>query len=151
MKKFALLFSILLIATTISAQNTFSRKDNIMSLGIGFGYNPAIDLKWEINVLDGICQGKGGIGVGALFGTDFDDAIILGAQSNFHYEFVDNLDTYAGISLGANFWESNRYGSSHLYLGAQIGTRYYFNNNWAIMAEFGYGLSFAKIGCTYKF
>lgn len=151
MKKFALLFCLVLATATISAQNTFSRKDNILSLGIGFGYNPAVDLKWEINVLDGICQGKGGIGVGAIFGTDFDNAIVLGAQSNFHYEFVENLDTYAGLSLGANFWDSDRYGTGHLYLGAQIGTRYYFNPHWAGMLELGWGLSFAKIGFTYKF
>lgn len=146
MKKFALLICLAFITIAASAQETFSRRDNILSFGVGFGYHATIDLKWEINVLDGICNGKGGIGVGALLGTDFHDSMVLGAQSNFHYEFVNNLDTYAGLSLGGDFTNSN-----HFHLGAQIGTRYYFNNHWAIMGEFGYGLSFAKIGATYKF
>ncbi len=146
MRKFTLLLIVAFMAIMANAQNTFSKKDNILSVGVGFGYNVAIDAKWEINVLDGICNGKGGIGVGALLGTDFYDRFALGAQSNFHYEFVDNLDSYVGLSLGGDFWNSN-----HLHLGAQIGTRYYFNNHWAIMGEIGYGLSFVKIGATYKF
>lgn len=146
MRKFVLLLCLAFVAIVADAQNTFSRRDNILSVGIGFGYGPTIDAKWEINVLDGICQGKGGIGVGAALGTDFDDVMMLAAQSNFHYEFVDKLDTYAGLSLGADF-----FGGDHFYFGAQIGTRYYFNPHWAGMIEFGYGLSFAKIGFTYKF
>ena len=71
--------------------------------------------------------------------------MVIGAQSNFHYAFIPKLDTYAGLTLG---YEIDPDG---FYLGAQIGTRYFFNNHWALGAEFGYGVSFAKIGVTYKF
>lgn len=150
MKKFTLMLVLMFVGLAASAQETFSRKDNILSVGVGFGYHPAIDAKWEINVLDGLCGGKAGIGVGALWGTDFDDSMVLGAQSNFHVEFVDNLDTFVGLSLGGNFWDGHD-NDGHLYWGIQVGTRYYFNDHWALMGEFGYGVSFAKIGFTYKF
>lgn len=146
MKKLSLLLLLAFVAIAAGAQETFSKRDNILNVGAGFGYGVGIDAKWEINVLDGICKGKGGIGVGATLGTNFDDRFMLAAQSNFHYEFVDNLDTYVGLSLGGDFKYSDA-----LYLGAQVGTRYYFNEHWAVMAEFGYGISFAKIGFTYKF
>ena len=148
MKKILITLCVAMVAVAASAQGTFSRKDNILSVGIGGGYGFTTDVKWEINVLDGICKGKGGIGVGAATGTNFDDRFMLAAQANFHYEFVDNLDTYAGLSLGGDFMYDDTF-----YLGAQVGTRYYFKGNphWALMGEFGYGLSFAKIGFTYKF
>lgn len=147
MKKIFLTICIAFIAIAASAQGTFSRKDNILSLGVGIGeHGVPLDLKWEINVLDDICKGKGGIGVGAVAGMNFDDRIMLAAQSNFHYEFVDNLDTWAGLSLGVDLKYTDAF-----YFGAQIGTRYYFAEHWAAMVEFGYGMSFAKIGFTYKF
>lgn len=149
MKRIFLTICVALAALAVSAQGTFSRKDNILNLGVGIGeHGVPLDLKWEINVLDGICKGKGGIGVGAATGLNFDDRFMLAAQANFHYEFVDNLDTWAGLSLGGDF----KYDDA-LYFGAQIGTRYYFKGNphWALMGEFGYGMSFAKIGFTYKF
>ena len=35
--------------------------------------------------------------------------------------------------------------------GAHIGTRYYLSDRWAIMGEFGYGLTYLSLGATYRF
>ena len=35
--------------------------------------------------------------------------------------------------------------------GAHVGTRYYFSDRWAIMGEFGYGLTYLTLGATYRF
>ena len=35
--------------------------------------------------------------------------------------------------------------------GAHFGTRYYLSDRWAVMGEFGYGLTFLTLGATYRF
>ncbi len=147
MKKVILTMCIAFVAMAMSAQETFSRRDNILNLGVGVGeYGVPMELKWEMNVLDGLCSDRAGIGVGAVMGWNYKNRVMLAAQGNFHFQFVNNLDTWAGLSIGGDFKYKDAF-----YIGPQIGTRYYFADHWAVMAEFGYGISFAKIGVTYKF
>lgn len=151
MRKFLLLICVLFAGIAANAQGVLGKGEHMLSGQLGFGRGLAIEGKWEMGVSKALCQGKGGIGVGAVFGwsgyhddgVDYDN-IVIGAQSNFHYAFIPQLDTYAGLTVG---YEIDPDG---LYLGAQVGTRYFFNNHWAINMEFGYGVSFAKIGFTYK-
>lgn len=152
MKKLLLLVCVAFVAIAVDAQGVLGKREHMVSGQLGFGRGLAVEAKWEMGVLGDICQGKGGLGVGAVFGfSAYDDDgvdrnnMVIGAQSNFHYAFIPKLDTYAGLTLG---YEIDPDG---FYLGAQIGTRYFFNNHWALGAEFGYGVSFAKIGVTYKF
>lgn len=175
MKKIFFVIALMVAAMSVNAQETFNKKDNIISLGIGYGSGLALEGKWEICVADGIAD-KGSVGVGAVLGwTGYSDNYtyykykynnaIFGAQGNFHYEFVDRLDTYAGLTLGYEvvsgktkwkgehdlYMEDVKADASQFYFAAQIGTRYYFNEHWAGMLELGYGVAYAKIGFTYKF
>ncbi len=94
---------------------------------------------------------------------------LVGARASFHYQFVSKLDAYAGITLGANIHSSsvsmkeapselekevNKSTSSTsagFGWGVHLGGRYYFNQNWALNAELGYGFSILAIGATYRF
>lgn len=175
MKKLLVILGLSLLGSAAFAQSTFSKNDHIVSLGLGYGAGLALEGKWEMNVVDNLIDGNAGIGVGAVLGWsgyserhpqyryNYND-LVIGAQGNFHYQFVENLDTYIGLTLGfenvtgkAKFNEGydgnvvSKAGKSAFYLGAQIGTRYYFNEHWAAMVEFGYGVAYGKIGVTYKF
>ena len=64
-------------------------------------------------------------------------------------------DFYAGLNLGFYSVSSSNYSegiSSGLGLGAQIGGRYYFSDQWGINLEFGGGNYFSggKFGITFK-
>jgi hypothetical protein len=77
---------------------------------------------------------------------------ILGARGAFHYQFVGNLDTYAGLMLGYDIVSGNKtYAESEFAWGYYIGARYYFNSKFAVMAEIGDNVSLFSIGVAYKF
>ena len=88
---------------------------------------------------------------------------ITGISGNCNYHFSKlldipyNLDIYAGLNLGFYIWNTSASylgsGSSGLGLGAQIGGRYYFNDNWGINLELGGAntTSGSKIGASYRF
>jgi len=81
-------------------------------------------------------------------------------NANYHFNRVLNIpsnwDFYAGLNLGFYNWSSpDDYDGSHssgLGLGAQVGGRYYFNDNIGINLEFGGGNAFSegKFGITVK-
>lgn len=85
----------------------------------------------------------------------------ISGNANYHFNSVldipRNWDFYAGLNVGFYSWSSpDGYDgdyTSGLGLGAQIGGRYYFNNNIGINLEFGGGNEFSggKIGLTFKF
>nr|MDQ3101667.1 hypothetical protein [Bacteroidota bacterium] len=77
---------------------------------------------------------------------------------------VSKLDTYGGLMLAYNnvkwkddsmyadgYPHSNSYGRSHVGLSAFLGVRYYLTENLGAQLEFGYGVSLASLGITYKF
>jgi hypothetical protein len=88
--------------------------------------------------------------------TDFG----FGARGAYHFSFLKNLDTYAGLTLG---WiaQSYRYEFNDkttktsdwdfLY-GVNIGARYFFSPNIGVYLELGYsGLQVIAAGVTFKF
>lgn len=88
--------------------------------------------------------------------------MIIGGRGTFHYPLVDKLDTYAGILLGYNISTSKEFGtvtpgySYHSSNGgvvyaAFVGARYYFQNNFGVLGEFGYGISYLTLGVSLKF
>lgn len=94
--------------------------------------------------------------------TRYNSSIIgISGNGNYHFnrilEIPSDWDFYAGLNLGYYFWQTpSNYignGSSELGLGAQIGGRYYFSNNFGINLEFGGGNAFngGKFGITYIF
>ncbi len=85
----------------------------------------------------------------------------ISANGNYHFNTIltipKQFDFYAGLNIGFYAWSypDNYYGNrvSGLGLGAQIGGRYYFNDNIGINLELGGGNAFSggKFGLTIKF
>lgn len=100
-------------------------------------------------------------------------AIPVGMQGNFHFlqliadkagkSFADNLDVYAGISVGSgpafavaksaykdapHFYESEV--GFLIYAGPHAGIRYFFKDNVGVYAEAGYGKSYVNGGFIFK-
>lgn len=117
-------------------------------LGIG-GYLGVSTYKWETTL------------AGSTYGWKYSN-IIIGARGNYHYSFVENLDTYAGLLLGYNIVNSSATGewplgitgsanASSFAYSVFIGGRYYFTDSFAAMAELGYGVAWLNLGIAYKF
>ena len=81
--------------------------------------------------------------VGVYISDDYSH-LSLAARGNFHYEFVDNLDTYVGLNLGV-------LGRSFA-LNGHLGARYYFGK-FGVNVEFGMGNHAAggTLGVSKKF
>jgi opacity protein-like surface antigen len=62
-------------------------------------------------------------------------AFIIDVRSLYHFNFLKNLDTYAGLILGYAFGSNNW---SNFRIGAGAGTRYFFTKNIGIYAELDY-------------
>jgi len=185
MKKVLLFVGALLIASAhLHAQeSSFLKGDKVLNLGLGLGSTlysgsfyssqiPPVSASLEIGIVDGLIE-KGVIGIGPYLGySSFKyeymgwgwkySNIIVGARGSFHYPFLDNLDTYAGILLGYNIVTSKEigdptpglndsYGSSGIAWSGYIGGRYYFSDAFAAMLELGYGIAWLNLGVALKF
>lgn len=169
--------------TNVSAQHIFSKGDQVVNLGIGIGsyyggsgYTmtvPPISASFEQGIVDGLINGNASIGVGGylgysankwentMYGTKYGykySYLTIGARGAFHYQFVDKLDTYAGVMLGYNVVSSkaigdNSYGEADgSSIGSSIfaGARYYFSDKFAAYAEVGYGVSALELGIAIR-
>ena len=119
----------------VNAQNTFSKGDKVVNLGIGIGSTlggsgyktsiPPLSGSFELGIVDNLFNDKSSLGVGGYLGYSANkwshsyggesygwkySYIILGARGSFHYQLVDKLDTYAGIMLGYNISSSKAFG-----------------------------------------
>lgn len=183
MKKIALVLIFALINIgLVSAQDIFRKGDMVANFGVGFGNTfysgsgystviPAISGSFEYGIFDNLINGENGsIGVGGLLGYSsskfkhgsykytYND-IVVAARGTFHYQFIDKLDTYAGVGLGYDIVSGKSKGedasykasSSSFFAGGFIGARYYFTDNFAVMSELGYDVGIFKIGVSYKF
>ncbi|MCL2008336.1 MAG: hypothetical protein FWG77_09650 [Treponema sp.] len=83
----------------------------------------------------------------------------IGARGMYHFNLVENLDVYGGLTLGyviqtrtATAGYTGYPGSSFFLWGSNIGARYFFTSNLGAYLELGYsGLNFASLGVTLKF
>lgn len=185
MKKIFLLTAVVTLLTgLLNAQDAvFSKGDKVLNLGLGLGNSlyhgryytgqiPPLSASLEFGVADNVIDEKGLIGVGPYLGyTSYKyqvqdwgwkySNLILGAKGNFHYQFVDKLDTYAGILLGYNVATSKEFGvitpgydysysAGGLIYGGFIGARYYFRDSFGVMGEAGYGLTYLTLGISLK-
>lgn len=117
--------------------------------------------------------GPGNLGVGAIIGFSsykWDYAFydwgykasnfFLGGRGTYHFvDLVDKLDLYAAVTLGAEIYHYSYYGgyehesnlgNVHLLDEFSAGARYYFSDNFAAVAELGYGIAWLKIGVSLK-
>lgn len=130
----------------------------------------AFQVSGEYGIMDNLINGNNGsIGVGAVIGyggKSWDyvklNNVLVGALGSFHYQFIPKLDTYGTLTLGLNFqnwkWDGdefwggdNKESNVAFQPEIHVGARYYFTNNFAAMAEVGYGLSIFSVGISYKF
>ena len=101
------------MAGAAQAQEVFGKGDKALNIGIGLGSTisgttiPPITASLDFGVADRLINGNNGsISVGGLlcYTGSFNDYVtthygIIGARGAFHYQFVDKLDTYAGLLL----------------------------------------------------
>jgi len=188
-------YSIVLLACCLAWSfpgrgQSFDIGDDVIGLTFGIGghysvygpgytsQSPAIGIHYEKGM--SWEAGPGVIGLGAYVGykslrfkrydypVHFDykwSYTILGARGAYHYEFLDNLDTYAGLLLAFNVvsrtdntyadtgYNSPGYAGSGSDVGLTlfIGGKYYFSDNFAALLELGYGIAYLNLGVAYKF
>ncbi len=185
MKKIsALVLAVIFAIAHLAAQEpVFLKGDKVVNLGMGLGSTlysgmyyksqvPPVSASLEIGVVDELLE-KGVLGVGPYLGYssfkyEYSDwgwkysNIIIGVRGNFHYPFVEKLDTYTGLLLGYNVASSKEFGNTvpgwdYSYSAGGVvwswflGARYYFKENFAAMAELGYGITYLNLGVALKF
>ena len=94
---------------------------------------------------------------------------LVGARAAYHWDVLnfEKVDIYGGLMLGAriqtysyetnnpdpfyaDFYRLNQ-GSTYLSFSVFAGARWYFANKVALFGEFGYGISYATVGLSFKF
>jgi hypothetical protein len=140
-------------------------------VGVGLGYgstgippiSAAVDFKLPVTVPITL----GAIGTFGTWGYDLLGVsyslttIGIGGRGNYHFNFVKNLDVYAGLTLGyvimSYKFETGSLGNlggnaGSFWYGGQIGARYFFTKNIGAYVELGYNaLQIAGGGLTFKF
>ncbi|MDH6342959.1 hypothetical protein M2480_002015 [Parabacteroides sp. PFB2-12] len=172
MKKVFLAFALLLATLTVQAQDVFSKGSNNVNVGIGLGGNYfPIEASYEHCIKDNLIKGENGsIGIGGYFAWYGDSEkyggvkwnynhFVFGVRGAFHYQFVEKLDTYAGLMVGYNVASSSYDGETsvsgsadNVFLpGLYAGARYYFSPNVAVYSELGYGAAYLSAGISFHF
>ncbi len=147
-KLFFLVAVLCFLGLGAQAQGTMSKGQLVGSLKVGFSdYGLPLGLSADYGVVSGFINGNAAVSVGGEVGVYISDVythLSLAARGNFHYEFVDNLDTYLGLNLGL-------VGRSFA-LNGHLGARYYFGKI-GVGVEFGMGNHAAggSIGVSMKF
>jgi len=155
-----------MFSLTVNAQNTFNKGDKVFQAGIGLGstyyYSSMIPISasFELGIKDNLFDDKSSLGVGGYFGFASGKGLTVLSpvvRGAVHYQFVDKLDTYAGLGLGLRFWSWKSgywYGTSsgsELIIPFIAGARYYFSDNIAGFAELGYEIAYLTVGISFKF
>ena len=147
MRKFLLsLVAICFLGLGVQAQE-MSKGQLVGSARLGFGGGGIpIAVSADYGIVDHLINKKDSISVGGqvgMFVYNGGMSLSLAARGNFHYQFIDNLDTYAGLQVGLF--------RNGLGLGFDLGARYYFNDKFAVNLEFGgCGFTGASAGISMK-
>jgi hypothetical protein len=190
MKKFIFTLAIIFacVSASMAQDDVFKKGDKVFQIGIGLGNDlngtgysttiPPIVISGEYGITDALIKktGKGYVGVGGYFAytankSKYDISgheygwkwtyMIIAGRGAFHYQFVDKLDTYAGVIAGFNIASSKYYGwdgytgdaasAGGFTYSTFVGARYYFTNNIAAFAEAGFGFNLLEAGLAIKF
>lgn len=166
MKKLVVIFSLIVLAATVTAQSPLAKGRKQINAGVGIS-------GWGIPIYVGMDFGVGKnftLGLEGSFrfhnerlGGNRYNSTIIGISGNGNYHFNTLLkipsewDFYAGLNLGFFVWTTpSNYpgdGSSGLGVGLQVGGRYFFQPNFGLNIEFGGSNAFSggKFGITYIF
>lgn len=176
MKKFVFVLAFALVGLTYNAQAQFEKGQIDANLGVGFGASfatgsvslPPVSLSLDFGINDNISLG-GYLGYSssnedfAGFGANYSwkyTYIIVGVRGAYHFDLVDNMDTYAGLMLGYNVATVKYDGPGAapaspsvggIAYSAFAGARYHFGESFGVYAELGYGIALLNIGVTMKF
>lgn len=131
-----------------------------------FWYSGTLSVQAEFGVHDyvgvGLVTGLGGRAYGGGGGVLY---VPVGILANFHFfqliadkkglSVGDKLDVYAGLNfgtgLGANLYRGGGNSvSGIIFVGPQIGVKYFFNPKIGVYGEFGYGKSVFEAGVSIK-
>lgn len=153
-----------------------AKDDMIVGLGVGLLNNleyekltfPCFPVTFEYVLTDDLADKNMAIGLGGYVGYCASKEIyydniknaktLFGVRGYFHYAFVPNLDSYAGIFLGyrheTDSYESpdfsKKENTGFFTANMFIGGRYFFNDRFAGTAELGWGLSIFTLGVAVK-
>jgi len=144
---------------------------SVLFTGLGYATTfPPVAASLEYGILDKVID-KGSIGIGGYLGYSafkYDwygygwkySNIIIGARGALHYPLIDKLDTYTGLLIGFNLRTASEFGTATPGNASQLGSgpawswflggRYYFNQQFAALAEIGYGIAWLNIGISYR-
>jgi len=146
--------------------------DWILNLGVGlpyfggiYSYFPPIRLSFDRNTVLGEQKLPfffGGIVGYSNYGNSYYlvHSIPVGVRVGYHFNWgVDNLDTYAVATVGTRItftsgsYYGNRFGFyDWLFIGANIGARYFINDWFGFWAEMGFNpSSWLDLGISFKF
>ena len=167
MKKVTLVFSILFFIglSNSFAQSALRKGEKQLNAGFGFSdFGTPIYVGVDFGIHDDITIGPqisyrshNESFAGIKYGNSL---LVLAGNANYHFNTLLSIprewDLYAGLTLGYYIWSTASGYPGAVGTGfdieAQIGGRYYFNENWGINLELGGGAtSGGKIGITYKF
>ena len=190
-KLFLTLVAVCLLGLGAQAQEVFHKGDIVGNLQVGIGsytgYGigdigfPPTSISVDVGAFDNLINGENGsIGLGGYYGfgtfrnvwkendvkiKDRTVRMCIGFRGTFHYQFVENLDTYAGAMLGLYTYNNryivrannntittdNRASSAGFAYSGFVGARYYFSDSFGVGAEAGYGFTYLSAGITFKF
>jgi opacity protein-like surface antigen len=147
----------------------------LINAGVGYGLLP---YKLSIPPVSASVEYAGlkiPLSLGGYFGiAGYDEDLVyskysgtmigVGARAAWHFNFIKNLDTYAGLNLGWMIYNQKvtttvlnvstdvGYDLSSFYYAFDIGARYFFTNNIGAYLELGYSpISVASVGLSLKF
>jgi hypothetical protein len=127
------------------------------SLSAGFAFKLALQRgMWEL--------GPGVIALGLETGMTFNSITSfnqthrftkfnIAPRANWHFGWdVIGLDTYAGMAMGIGFLSQTDIDTKLRFHGSvYVGGSYFFNENFGINLEAGYGTTIVQVGVAYKF
>jgi hypothetical protein len=170
MKKTLLMLFVaaLLSVTSEKAFAQFEKGDKLLNAGIGvggygfYGSGFAVGASFEYAVHDFISVGGQAdinfYSYGYGFGPKASyTSLPIAARGSYHYGkhflTVNELDLYAGPTLGFNIDGNSYYTNSPIVIGAFAGARYYFKPAMGVFAELSAGTNVIplKAGITFKF
>lgn len=160
-----IVLSMVFAATTVKAQfNPYAENTKLLTAGVGVsGYGVPIFARIDIPVANNFTVG-GGLSYQSFnrFGATGFSLIGIQARGNYHFNELfeiteEQWDVYGGASLGYYIYDtpagSFTGGLGGLFLGIQIGGRYFVSDNIGLNLELGGGtvLSGANLGVTFLF
>lgn len=175
MKKYLLTLVVALFGAMAYAQAPIQPKEMQLNAGLGFSSNgipvyAGLEFgAWENISLGGVFTYRGYSQ--SIYG-DMKykyNSIAIKAIGNYHFNDLlsipSKFDVYAGVSIGYNILNSEIKGgnsklpitasaadASAMFLGGQVGGRYFFSDNFGLNAEISAGSYFGlTAGITYKF